>query len=257
MGFLSLMTSEERTLITNLFDRLKQVGAQPKDAEADELIRNKVSDQPAAPYLLVQSTLVMQQALTAAQGRIANLEKQLAEATGPAQEPGGSFLSGVANLFGVEQPKPPPRPAQTPPPLPTQPAPQSTYPQSAVSQAFPTRGGGGFLQSALSTAAGVAGGALLFQGIQNLIGHNPGAFAGLAGPSGGLIGGQPAVENTEINVYETNDPASANDEPTAEADTISDPDATAGNDSMSNPVSDETFAPDEGGDFFDSDDSYI
>ena len=75
------MTSDERTLISTLFDRLKQAGAQPKDAEADEYIRSKVSEQPAAPYLLVQSTLVMQQALAAAQSRIASLEKQLAEAT--------------------------------------------------------------------------------------------------------------------------------------------------------------------------------
>ena len=39
-------------------------------------------------------------------------------------------------------------------------------------------GAGGFLQGALSTAAGVAGGALLFQGIENLLGHNPGPFSG-------------------------------------------------------------------------------
>ena len=94
------MTSDERTLISTLFDRLKQAGGQPKDAEADEYIRSKVSEQSSAPYLLVQSTLVMQQALAAAQSRIASLEKQLAEATRPSQESGGSFLSGVANLFG-------------------------------------------------------------------------------------------------------------------------------------------------------------
>ena len=79
------MTSDERTLISTLFDRLNQAGAQPKDAEADDYIRAKVLEQPAAPYLLVQSTLVMQQALAAAQTRIAGLEKRLDEERAPAR----------------------------------------------------------------------------------------------------------------------------------------------------------------------------
>jgi uncharacterized protein len=252
------MTSDERTLISTLFDRLNQAGAQPKDAEADEYIRSKVSEQPSAPYLLVQSTLVMQQALAAAQSRIAGLEKQLAEATRPSQESGGSFLSGVANLFGVGQPSPQsaPRSAQTTPPLPPQSAPASSYAPPSIQQA-PSRGGG-FLQGALSTAAGVAGGALLFQGIQNLIGHNPGPFTGLTGPSGGLIGNQPAVENTEINVFETNDPAAATGQSAVQDDTASDKDATADNDSLTDPGRDDSFAPDDGGDFLGGDDdSYV
>jgi len=251
------MTSDERTLISTLFDRLNQAGTQPKDTEADEYIRSKVAEQPAAPYLLVQSTLVMQQALAAAQSRIASLEKQLAESRRPSQESGGSFLSGVANVFGVGQPssQPAPRSAQMPPPLPPRSAPASTYPP--IQQAAPG-GGGGFLQSALSTAAGVAGGALLFQGIQNLIGHNPGPFGGLTGPSGGLIGGtEPVVENTEIvnNVFETNDPASAVDQSTAQDDSASALDATA--DSTTDPSPDDSFASDDGGDFLGGDDSYI
>jgi uncharacterized protein len=250
------MTSDERTLISNLFDRLKQAGAQPKDPEAEEYIRNKVLEQPAAPYLLVQSTLVMQQALTAAQSRIAGLEKQLADTTRATQESGGSFLSGVANLFGVGQPQTPPRSAQTPPPLPTQPAPQSNYAPPSMPQAVPGRGGG-FLQSALSTAAGVAGGALLFQGIQNLMGHNPGPFAGLTGPSGGLIGSQPVVENKEINVSETSDATSATDQSAAQEDAADDQDVTADDDSMSDQGQDDSFAPDDGGDFFGGDDSYV
>ena len=251
------MTSDERTLISDLFDRLKQAGVQQKDAEADAYIRSKVLEQPSAPYLLVQATLVMQQALTAAQSRIAGLEKQLAETTRPAQESGGSFLSGVANLFGVGQPQPSPRAAQTPPPLPTQPAPPSAYSPPPVPQRVQGPGGG-FLQSALSTAAGVAGGALLFQGIQNLMGHNPGPFAGLAGPSGGLIGSQPVVENTEINVSETNDAPSATDQSATPDDTPGDQDATADNDSMGSSASDDSFSPDDGGDSFGGgDDSYI
>ena len=99
IGFLSFMTSEERTLISSLFDRLNSAAAEPKDPQADEYIRTKVSQQPSAPYPLVQSTLVLQQPPPAPQTRIADLEKQLAAAQRPGQEPSGSFLSGMANLL--------------------------------------------------------------------------------------------------------------------------------------------------------------
>jgi uncharacterized protein len=246
------MTSDERTLISTLFDRLNQAGAQPKDAEADEYIRAKVLEQPAAPYLLVQSTLVMQQALAAAQTRIASLEKRLTEAR-PSQESGGSFLSGVANLFGVGQPSPQPAPrsVQTPPPLPPRPASASGYAPPSTQQTA-SGGGGGFLQGALSTAAGVAGGALLFQGIQNLIGHNPGPFEGLSGPSGGLISGnEPVVENTEVVNNFIEDPSSTTDQ-SATQDTSSD--ATADTDPVTDPNSDDSFAADDGSDFGGGDD---
>ncbi len=47
----------------------------------------------------------------------------------------------------------------------------------------PAGGGGGFLRSALTTAAGVAGGALLFEGIRSMLGHNPGPFSTAAAAS--------------------------------------------------------------------------
>ena len=257
------MTSEERTLISTLFDRLNSAAAEPKDPQADEYIRTKVSQQPSAPYLLVQSTLVMQQALTAAQTRIADLEKQLAAAQRPGQEPSGSFLSGMANLFGVGQsPGQPPRGPQAPPPLPYQSAPLSSLSPPPLPQTGRGPAGGSFLQSALSTAAGVAGGALLFQGIQNLLGHNPGQFGGLVGPSGGIVGGnEPVVaENTEVvnNVFETNQPPSTGDQPVGQDDSANslDPEADT---SVANPDpgSEEFFASDDGGDFFGDDDSMV
>ena len=257
------MTSEERTLISTLFDRLNSAAAQPKDPQADEYIRTQVSQQPSAPYLLVQSTLVMQQALTAAQTRIADLEKQLAAVQPPGQEPSGSFLSGMANLFGVGQsPAQPPRAAQTPPPLPSQSATLASLSPPPLPQTGRSPAGGSFLQSALSTAAGVAGGALLFQGIQNLLGHNPGQFGGLVGPSGGIVGGNEPViaENTEVvnNVFETNQPPSTSHQPVDQDDSASslDPEADT---SVANPDpgSEEFFASDEGGDFFGDDDSMV
>jgi len=45
-------------------------------------------------------------------------------------------------------------------------------------------GGGSFLRSAMATAAGVAGGALLFEGIRSMMGSNPfGSPAAAAQPS--------------------------------------------------------------------------
>ena len=138
---------------------------------------------------------------------------------------------------------------QTPPPLPPRPAPAPGYAPPSAQQAAPSRGGG-FLQGALSTAAGVAGGALLFQGIQNLIGHNPGPFEGLSGPSGGLISGnEPVVENTEVVNVE--DPSSTSDQSAAQ-DTSSD--ETADTDPTTDPNSDDSFAAGDGSDFLGGDD---
>jgi uncharacterized protein len=83
------------------------------------------------------------------------------------------------------------------------------------------------LQGALTTAAGVAGGALLFQGIEGLIGHNPGPFSGALTPSGGLMGGQTPVENTEVinNYYNEGDENRGQaDQGTADQTAYSDPD---------------------------------
>ena len=186
------MTPEEAQLINGLHDRLDQVPPQSLDSEAERLISSRVAANPHAPYLLTQSVLVMQQAVTGAQTRIADLEKQLAEAKSQTTQGGGSFLSGVANLFGSPQPVAPVR--QVAPPSPVAPPP---IPQQAV--ATTPSAGGSFLQNALGTAAGVAGGALLFQGIENLMGHNAGAFGGMGAPSGGFLGQNQPTE--VINNY--------------------------------------------------------
>ena len=48
----------------------------------------------------------------------------------------------------------------------------------------------------MATAAGVAGGSLLFQGIENLIGHNAGPFGSAISDRGGL--GEPMGGPTEV-----------------------------------------------------------
>jgi hypothetical protein len=75
-------------------------------------------------------------------------------------------------------------------------------------------GGSGFLRSAATTAAGIAGGALLFEGIQSMFGQH----------AGGILSGsamQPGISETVINNYYGNDPA-APESHTAASDQPSD-----------------------------------
>jgi uncharacterized protein len=153
------MQAQERELITGLFGRLQPFEAQPRDGEAEALIRDLVARQPSAPYLLVQTVLVQEQALKAAQERIAELE---AKAGAAPAAPG--FLGSAPKIgpWGAS----PAAPAAEPQPVP----PTRSPLQAALA---PQPAGGGFLRSAMTTAAGVAGGALLFEGIRSLMGSNP------------------------------------------------------------------------------------
>ena len=73
------MTPEERQLIAGLFDRMRSYGAPEKDREAEALINQSVRANPDATYMLVQSVLVQEQALQAANNRVQELEDQLRE----------------------------------------------------------------------------------------------------------------------------------------------------------------------------------
>src|SRR5260370_7263862 len=61
------MTPEEQNLISSLFDRLRQASNQPKDAEADQLIRSKVAELPSPPYPLLHTPLLIPHPLSNAQ----------------------------------------------------------------------------------------------------------------------------------------------------------------------------------------------
>jgi uncharacterized protein len=233
------MTPEEQNLIEGLFQRLRQADTNSKDAEAEQLIRAKTTELPSATYLLVQAVLVQEHALANAQARIADLESRLRNAQAQPAAGGGSFLSGVSRFFGGNKPQP----QTAPPPLPQQapvtqqvqsaPPPITVVPQSTPYPSTVNLGpssGGSFLQSAMATAAGVAGGQLLFQGIEGLIGHNAGPFGpalesrgfypGGMGPGG--MGG-----NTEIvnNYYDT-DPSAGSEHHHVQSDSIHNADLT-------------------------------
>jgi uncharacterized protein len=175
------MTPEERDLITTLLDRLKSITGQPKDTEADRLIRQAMGRMPDAPYYLVQTVLIQDITLHQAEARIAELEEQLAATDLPQSAP-TSFLGG---LFGRGQraqssgamPSTGSRDHRPEEPQAGPQYSQSSYPSygrpgdaPGSSSPGPTAGGG-FLRSAATTAAGLAGGALLAQGISSMFGR--------------------------------------------------------------------------------------
>jgi uncharacterized protein len=245
------MTPEERDLVNRLFQRLKSADAAQKDREAEDLINRLVVQQPAAPYLLTQTVLVQEHALNAAQARIAELEAELAGAKRGQPEGGGrtSFLGGLAvsGPWGARASAPASAAASQGTASSAPPVAAGSVPVTAPPA------GGGFLRQALATAAGVAGGALLFDGIRSLFAHNPGPF----GPALGAGWGQPMGSPTETtivnNYYGTDDghAASGADPSTSDsagvADTGGTPDSGAQPDDQGG-LQDADFNSD-GGDF--------
>jgi uncharacterized protein len=68
------MTPQERDLTTILLDRLSKTEGQPKDTEAETLIRDTTAERPDAPYSLVQTVLIQDLSLHDAQIKITGLE---------------------------------------------------------------------------------------------------------------------------------------------------------------------------------------
>jgi uncharacterized protein len=173
------MTPQERDLITILLDRLNKTEGQLRDPEAETLIREATAVSPDVPYSLVQTVLIQDLSLHSAQSRITDLETQLTETKRASSAP-PSFLgspSFLGAVFGRGEPSGSFRTSDVPPggpgtgsPLPATPQPGSPEQGSAAPSAPSAglMGGGGFLCSAAITAAGIAGGALLFEGIQSM-----------------------------------------------------------------------------------------
>ncbi|MBB3264307.1 hypothetical protein FHW79_001922 [Azospirillum sp. OGB3] len=226
------MTPEERTLLSDLFTHLREVENQPRDPEAERFIQQMIQGQPAAAYYMAQSVLVQQQALTAAQQRIEDLERQVREAQARAQQTqtqpsGGSFLSnalglgrspwaGGGNRPAEQRPAPVPQAPQGPAYNPMQsPGAPSRSPWGAAPQAggqpgygqpayppqpgFGPQGyaprGGGFLSGAAQTAAGVAGGMLAASAISSMLSHSPGPFGEAAAAGQTASHGETVINN--------------------------------------------------------------
>lgn len=195
------MTPQDSQLLQDFLDQLVQARGIAKDPEAEALINRAASQQPDATYLLVQRALLMQQALNNAKTEIANLQSQLRNATPQAQP---SFLDPNAwGNSGATRPS-----ASSPTPAYQQPYQHPTAGSMQAQQEAP--GGGGFLSGAggsmlgniASTAAGVAGGAFLFQGLEHLLGAHAGN--GFLGPQSALMS-RPEETTIVNNYYEDKD----------------------------------------------------
>ena len=176
------MTPQEQQLITSLFDRLRGVGAPEKDREAEALINSSVRAMPDVPYLLVQSTLIQEQALEAATARLKTAEARiqtLEEELKGRPSGSGSFLGGLFGGRGASDHAPAVLPSA--PPISASPSPwPAAAPQQVPAAAAPASGG--FMRSAMTTAAGVAGGMLAAGALRDMLGGsahaNPVTMAG-------------------------------------------------------------------------------
>ncbi|KAA2214290.1 DUF2076 domain-containing protein [Teichococcus oryzae] len=176
------MTEEERRIISAFVERIAGVSGQqaaspwggssvpatqsnpplpPVDPEADRLIGDLFARYPEARYRLTQTAFVQEHALVQAQNRIQDLEWQLENAQRQAQaqpQRGGGLFGG---MFGGGQ--------QQQRPMPMTPRPQPVMPPQGMNPGMMQQGrGSGFLGSALTTAAGVAGGMVMGNMLMNM-----------------------------------------------------------------------------------------
>jgi hypothetical protein len=165
----------------------------PVDPDADALIVDLFSRHPEARYRITQTAFVQEAALVEAQNRIRQLEWEAENARRQAQQAesqrgGGGLFGGMFGGGGGGQSR---RPAPMPP------RPQPVYPPGYNPGMLQQgRGGSGFLGTALTTAAGVAGGMVLGNMLMNAFsgGHGAANAATPLADAGGAGGfGQDAV----------------------------------------------------------------
>jgi hypothetical protein len=177
------MTPQEQQLLATFLQQLAQTRADPKDSEADALIRGALSRQTDATYLLVQRAVGLELALKTMQAQAEKLQAELDQAK---RGDAASFL-GNAGSWG----RSPPADNAAQQPLAS---PQQSYgkslPPAATRTAPASSWGSGMMANLATTAAGVVAGSFLYQGIQQLMGHhNP----------GGASAANEALSNDEVS----------------------------------------------------------
>ena len=231
------MTPQEEQLLNSLVERVNQTQLQEKDPDAEALLNRGLSTNQDALYILAQTVLVQNIALEQAKAQLAQAQQQIAQLQQQVQHPARA-TSFLGNLLGHHDPAPPPPPQPTylppqqqqgyapPPPPPPGYDPQYAQPQYGPPQYGPPQyvpaGQPSFMRGAMQTAAGVAAGALAFEGVEAVLhglggfGH-PGMGYGMGGfgmgpgmmgtgmMGGGLMGGgmeRPVEENIVNNYYD-------------------------------------------------------
>lgn len=183
----------------------------PVDPDADRFIAQQFQSYPEARYRITQLAFVQEHALVEAQNRLRRLEwelqqtQQAAQQAAEQQQAGGQRQGGFfSGIFGSGRPSPgpaaPPGPGpwgqaggQAPAQGPYGAPPPPQYPPGYQPGVFQRAGGSGFLGSALTTAAGVAGGMLAADAIRNMFSPHQSMYGGgfggpMASPWGGNTG---------------------------------------------------------------------
>ena len=187
------MNVQEREKLSFFLQELLQAQATAKDVEAERLIQEACSRQADAHYLLVQRSLLLEQALNNSQAENSRLQKELENTRGA----GGRFLNDNAWGNSPAQTASPPALANAAPPT-----------QAATVPVNNSSWGSGMLGTVATTAAGVVAGSFLFQGIEHLMG-NHGSGSGSPGGNSPSRLAEPSGENLAAN--RSDESASAGD----------------------------------------------
>jgi len=188
------MTPDERRMLLDLAVKFAQTPPAAKDPEAEEIIRTRIGSRPDALYLMTQTVLIQNLALDHARREIERLQQ------------GGAAAPAASSFHGRSVSQPPPPGWGPPPPLPP---PSYGMPQAS--------GFSGFLRGAATTAAGIAAGALAFEGIRSLFG-------------GGLFGGEHPHSGLADSIPDRLDTANFYDPPADETPADLSADDTDGGD---------------------------
>lgn len=212
------MTQQEQELLNGLIGRVNGTQLANKDDAAERLLQGALRSNPDALYILCQTVLVQQFAMDNAQRQLTEARAEVDRLKQVKPEEHGSFLG---NLFGLGKSDPAPNQPSTSVTAPatggagyapvSNPGPQYGYPQQSPpgygygQPAAPYGGspmgggifggGGGFLQGAMQTAAGVVAGEFAFRAIEDV-------FHGFGGGGGRGFGGGTEVVN---NYYGSDD----------------------------------------------------
>jgi uncharacterized protein len=210
------LTPQEEQLLNSLAERVNSTQLQEKDPDAEALLNRALGANSDAIYILAQTVLVQNIALEQAKGQLTQLQQtQQAQAQQPSRAT--SFLG---SLLGHHDPAPAPQPVSPPPQQAYVPPPPPGFAQPQYQQQSPqyvpvASGPPSFLRGAMQTAAGVAAGALAFEGVEAVL-HGLGGFGhpgfGWGGPGFGGFGMGPGmgmmgaglerpVDETVVNNY--------------------------------------------------------
>ncbi|MDD2738458.1 MAG: DUF2076 domain-containing protein [Methylomonas lenta] len=188
------MNNQEQAQLTQFLNQLVEVKLTEKNAAAEAQILEAIARQPDAAYLLVQRSLLQDQALQTAQAKIIELQHQIQQS--PAKQV-NSFLNGdpwapaPASSNGV--------PGANSYQIPNAPQAPGNPAFSRAAAQNPGPGfGSSFLGNVATTAAGVVAGSFLFQGIENLMGHHQSGLGQQAASA-------PPTEQNIVNNYYADD----------------------------------------------------